>query len=359
MAEDTDDASKTEEPTAKKLEDAHKKGNFAVSREIHNWLMLAAALVLLIAVMPGTAAGLHRRLSFYVEHVHELPMDRGNVGMILMRVMLDILWALWLPVLLLCAAGVAGSIAQTGWIVVWDKIVPKFEKIDPIAGIKRVFGSVNQLVELVKGIAKIAVVGVVAYLALKPMVMSVEHFTGIDLMALLAELKELTYRLFVGVLAVLTLIAGGDLLWQRHTYNKQMKMTRQEVKDEYKQQEGDPMVKARVRQLRMERTRKRMMANVPRADVVVTNPTHYAVALKYDPESMGAPTVLAKGVDMIALKIREIATENEVPIVENPPLARALYATVDIDEEIPSEHYRAVAELITYVFKLKGRSVGG
>ena len=359
MSEDADDASKTEEPTQKKLDDAHKKGNFAVSREINTWLAVAASLVILVAVLPGMASGLQRRLSFYVEHIHELPMDRANVGLIMVRVLLDIMWALWLPVLLLGIAGVLGSIAQTGWNVTWDKIVPKFEKISPLAGFKRVFASAQQLVELVKGLAKMVVVGAVAYMALSPMIMSVEHFTGIDVMALLAEMKELTYRLFVGVLAVLTLIAGGDVFWQRHSYNKKMKMTRQEVKDEYKQQEGDPIIKARVRQLRMERARKRMMASVPHADVVVTNPTHYAVALKYDPGSMGAPTVLAKGVDQIALKIREIATDKDIPIVENPPLARALYATVEIDEEIPSEHYRAVAELITYVFKLKGRSMGG
>ena len=358
MSEDADDASKTEEPTQKKLDEAHKKGNFAVSREVHSWLMLAAAAVLLMAVLPGTAAGLQRRLAFYVEHIHEFPMDQANVGLILVRVLLDILWALWLPVLLLLAAGVLGSLAQTGWNVSWELVTPKFEKLNPLSGLKRIFGSVNQLIELVKGVAKIAVVGAVAYLALKPMILSIDHYTGIDVMALLAEMKELAYRLFVGVLAVLTVIVGGDVFWQRHSYNKRMRMTRQEVKDEYKQQEGDPVVKARVRQLRMERARKRMMASVPNADVVVTNPTHYAVALKYDPESMGAPTVLAKGVDQIALKIREIATDKEIPIVENPPLARALYATVEIDEEIPSEHYRAVAELITYVFKLKGRSIG-
>lgn len=358
MSEDTDDASKTEEPTQKKLDEAHKKGNFAVSREIHSWLMLAAAVVILMSLLPGTMAGLQRRLSFYIEHIHELPMDRANIGMILVRVLLDILWALWLPVLLLGAAGVLGSIAQTGWNVSWDMIRPKFEKLNPMNGLKRIFGSVQQFVELLKGVAKMAVVGVVAYLALRPMVLSVEHYIGIDVMALLAEMKELTYRLFVGVLAVLSLIAGADVFWQRHSYNKRMRMTRQEVKDEYKQQEGDPMIKARIRGLRMDRARKRMMANVPHADVVVTNPTHYAVALKYDPTSMGAPTVLAKGVDQIALKIREIATDKDVPIVENPPLARALYATVEVDEEIPSEHYRAVAELITYVFKLKGRSVG-
>lgn len=355
MSEEQDETSKTEEPTEKKLEEAHKKGNFAISREIHSWLAVAAALIILTAVLPGTASGLQRRLSFYIEHLHELPMDRGSVGMVMVRVVLDILWALWLPVLLLGIAGVLGSIAQTGWNVSWEMIAPKFEKINPLAGFQRLFGSPRQLIELAKSLAKLAVVGGVAYLALKPMFVSVEHFTGADVMLLLSEMKELTYRLFIGVLAVLSLIAGGDFLWQRYDYNKKMRMTRQEVKDEHKQQEGDPMIKARVRQIRFERARKRMMANVPNADVVVTNPTHYAVALKYDPGSMGAPVVLAKGVDQIALKIREIAKDKDVPIVENPPLARALYATVDVDEEIPAEHYRAVAELITYVFKLKRR----
>ncbi len=358
MSEDADDASKTEEPSEKKLEEAHKKGNFAISREIHTWLAIAVMLVILMAVLPGTMAGLERRLSFYIEHIHEQPMDRASIGLVMFRVLLDIIWTLWLPMLLLAAAGVLGSISQTGWNVSWELITPKFEKINPLAGFVRLFGSIRQIIELIKGIAKIAVVGGVAYLALQPMILSVEHFTGIDLMRLLSEMKDLTYRLLAGVLAVLTLIAGGDFVWQRHDYGKKMRMTRQEVKDEYKQQEGDPMVKARVRQIRHERARKRMMASVPNADVVVTNPTHYSIALKYDPESSGAPVVLAKGVDQIALKIREVAKDKDIPIVENPPLARALYASVEIDEEISEEHYRAVAEIITYVFKLKGRSVG-
>ncbi|HYD66600.1 flagellar biosynthesis protein FlhB [Azospirillum sp.] len=355
MSEDADESSKTEEPTQKKLDEAHKQGNYAMSQEIGIWLLLAATLIILVSLLPGTASGLQRRLAFYVEQVYQIPMDQAGIGMVLMRVAEDIFWALWLPVLLLMVAGVVGAIGQTGWHVSWQLIEPKFDKISPLKGFQRLFAVVPQMVQLIKGLAKMAVVGIVAYMALTPMVTSVEHFVGIDMMALLNEMSELTYRLFVGVLAMLTIIAAGDLFWQRYDYNKKMKMTKQEVKDEHKQAEGDPVVKSRIRQLRFERARQRMMSNVPNADVVVTNPTHYAIALKYDPETMTAPLVLAKGVDAVALKIREVAKEHDIPVVENPPLARALYATVDIDEEIPAEHYRAVAELITYVFKLKRR----
>jgi len=355
VSEDADESSKTEEPTQKKQDEARKQGNFAISQEVNVWLLLAAALTILVSLLPGTAAGLQRRLSFYIEHVYQIPMDRGGIGIVLLRVVEDIFWALWLPVLLLMIAGVLGAIGQTGWHVSWQLIAPKFSKIDPLKGLGRLFAVVPQSVQLLKGVAKMVAVGTVAYMALTPMVTSVEHFVGIDIMLLLKEMSELTYRLFVGVLAMLTVIAAGDLFWQRHEHDKKMKMTKQEVKDEHKQAEGDPVVKSRIRQLRFERARKRMMANVPNADVVVTNPTHYAIALKYDPETMSAPLVLAKGVDAVALKIREVAKEHDIPVVENPPLARALYATADIDEEIPAEHYRAVAELITYVFKLKRR----
>lgn len=172
------------------------------------------------------------------------------------------------------------------------------------------------------------------------------------------EIYRLVLRLLLGVLAVLTVIAVGDYVYQRFSFMKSMRMSKQEVKEEHKQQEGDPMVRARLRQIRMERTRRRMMAAVPGASVVVTNPTHFAVALKYEMGAAGAPRVVAKGADLIAQKIREIAEENDVPIVENPPLARALYAGVEVDQEIPREHYRAVAEIIGYVFRLKGKIKG-
>lgn len=355
MSEDADESSKTEDPTQKKLDEAHKQGQYAMTQEIGNWLMVAAALVILITTLPGTLMGMVPRLNFFFENLDQIPMDQGGVGALLMRVMKIILWALWLPIVLLLIAGVLGTIGQKGYNVSWELIVPKFSKLDPIAGIKNLF-SAQKGVDLLKSLAKVAVVGVVAYLALQPMMLTIGHYIGIDMMMLLREMDSLTFRLLAGVLAILTIIAAADLFWQRHSFDKKMRMTKQEVKDEHKQAEGDPHVKGRIRQLRFERARKRMMAAVPGADVVVTNPTHFAVALKYDAKTMGAPMVVAKGADAVAFKIREIAEENGVPVMENPPLARALYAACDIDEEVPSEHYRAVAEVITYVFKLKGRT---
>ncbi|SMH60390.1 flagellar biosynthesis protein FlhB [Azospirillum agricola] len=356
MSEDADESSKTEEPTQKKLDEAHKQGNYAMTREVANWLMVAAMTIVLVSILPGTLKGMFLRLNYYFENLDQITFDRAGVGALLYRAMMDSLWALWLPILLFVVAGVMSTIGQTGFHISWQLIAPKFGKLNPLPGIANMF-KVNQLVELAKSLAKLAVVGGVAYLALQPMFRGIENYIGIEMMALLQHIDGLAYRLLIGVLVVLTFIAGGDFIWQRMQFDKKMKMTKQEVKDEHKQSEGDPHVKGRIRQIRFERARKRMMAAVPGADVVVTNPTHFAVALKYDPSQMGAPMVLAKGVDQVAFKIREIAEANKVPVIENPPLARALYAACDIDEEVPSEHYRAVAEVITYVFKLKGRAM--
>ncbi|MCW2246491.1 flagellar biosynthetic protein FlhB [Azospirillum fermentarium] len=356
MSEDADESSKTEDATQKKLDEAHRQGNWPLSQEVPLSFIMVAALVILIALLPGMLRDLFSALNFYIERVSDLPMDAGNVGRIMLRVLRDMVWALWLPLLMLMIAGATGTIVQKGFTYSWELIIPKFEKLNPIAGIKRLLSPVPQTVELLKGIAKMAVVGGVAYLALQPMVLSVQHFIGIDLLQLLKEMDDLVKTLIIGVTSVVFIIAAADTFYQRYQYSKKMKMTKQEVKDEHKQSEGSPEVKSRIRQIRFERARSRMMSNVPTADVVVTNPTHFAVALKYDTQQMGAPFVVAKGVDSLALKIREVAAKNEVPVVENPPLARALYATVEVDEEIPAEHYRAVAELISYVYKLKKRS---
>ncbi|WP_448203226.1 flagellar biosynthesis protein FlhB [Azospirillum sp. sgz302134] len=354
VSEDADDDSKTEEPTQKKLDEAHNQGQFPMSPEVANWFIVAIALILLSSSLPATMKGMVPRLTFYFENIDSLPMDEGSVGLLLLRTLKDIFWALWLPILLLGAGGVLATLGQKGWHVSWELISPKFSKLNPLPGLMGMF-STQKLVELGKSLAKLAVVGGVAYLSLQPMILGIEHFIGIDMMLLLKEMDGLAFRLLAGVLAILTILVGADVFYQRFSFNKKMKMTKQEVKDEHKQAEGDPQIKGRIRQIRMERARKRMMGAVPDADVVVTNPTHFAVALKYDSKTMSAPMVVAKGVDHVAFKIREIAEENDVPVMENPPLARALYAACDIDEEVPSEHYRAVAEVITYVFKLKGR----
>ncbi|CAK0758786.1 Flagellar biosynthetic protein FlhB [uncultured Gammaproteobacteria bacterium] len=319
-------------------------------------MLLTMMIIIVNKLMPGILKILKDRLSFYLEEFYHLSMDSGNIGLIMQRVARDAVLAIWLPLLLLSAAGIAASILQTGWHVTWEPIKPDFSKLNPLNGFKRLFSMGTQAIELAKNVAKLAVVGTVAYLALSPMMTTIEHFTGMPMEALLREADAISYDVMSGILMVLAVIAAADLFWQRHEYNKKMKMTKQEVKDEHKQSEGDPQVKGRMRSLRIERSRKRMMANVPKADVVVTNPTHYAVALKYNPQEMSAPVVLAMGVDNLAFNIRKIAEENNIPIVRNPPLARALYDTAEIDQEIPADHYRAVAEVITYVFKLKRKS---
>lgn len=358
MSDDADDSQKTEEPTGKRLEEAHDKGQFAISREFHNWMMLAVTLAMLAWWAPMTFRWLQDRLAVYLEHVHELPADVGGIGNVLIRSTLDAGLTMLLPLLLLMVAGAAATLIQTGWHVSWEAIEPKIDQLNPLNNLKNMM-SLNQIVELIKNFIKISVVSVVTYMALRPMIEHVEHYAGIPILTMVSEIERLTFRLIAGVLAVLTIIAAIDFIYQRYDFMKKMRMTKQEIKEEFKQSEGDPVVKGRIRQLRMERARRRMMANVPKADVVITNPTHFAVAMKYDPAAMGAPTVVAKGQDTVALNIRKLAEEHDVPIISNPPLARALYATTDIDQEIPPEHYRAVAEIITYVFKLKGRNLKG
>jgi len=257
------------------------------------------------------------------------------------------------PFAVLMVLGVASGLAQTGLLFTTGKIKPELKKISPLAGFKRMF-SVKALVEFGKGIAKISVAAAVAFMVIWPERRHFESLASMDLIAIMLYLHDDLILLIAAVMVVMTLIAAADWIYQKVSFRNQMKMTKQEVKDEHKQQEGDPLVKSRLRALRQQRARKRMMQQVPDATVVVTNPTHYAIAMKYDQDSMQAPIVVAKGADLIAKRIRDIAEENEVPIVENAPLARALYATVELDQEIPQEHYKAVAEVIGYVMRLKG-----
>jgi flagellar biosynthetic protein FlhB len=234
-----------------------------------------------------------------------------------------------------------------------DKLTMDFSKLSPMKGFKRIFSGRN-LVEFVKSLFKVAAIGLVIFLVLKSRMSEYAGLAALDLMAVMDYLRDQVIAMILIVVIMVFVLAAADWFYQRWAFTQQMKMTKQEIKDEHKQTEGDPMIKGRLRALRMQRARQRMMQSVPKASVVVTNPTHYAVALQYDQDSMEAPILVAKGVDLIAKRIRDLATENEVPIVENPPLARALYASVELDEEIPPEHYKTVAEIIGYVMKLKG-----
>jgi flagellar biosynthetic protein FlhB len=209
--------------------------------------------------------------------------------------------------------------------------------------------------EFAKGIVKIVVIGGVAAMLLEPYFANIEHMIGQPLPLMMDDLMTLVLRVMTGVLVVLLILAIIDVTYQRMEFMKRMRMSKQEVRDEYKQSEGDPHVKARLRQIRTERARKRMMQAIPRADVVITNPTHFAIALEYKPPKMEAPVCIAKGVDETALRIRQEAERLKITVFENPPLARVLYDTVEVDETIPPEHYKAVAEVISFVFRKTGK----
>ena len=353
MAEQGDDAEKTEDPTQKRLDDALKKGDVAKSQEVSAWFsMMGTGLV--VAVLGGyIARGLALNLKGFFEHSDELYIDGSALRLLWEEVSIKMLGILILPMLALLAMAVFGNLVQHKLIFTSEPLKPKFSKVSPASGFKRLF-SKESLVNFAKGLIKLSIVSILLFLIVYPQRDKLDVVIGLEPVKVLAMVQDLSMQLVIGVIAVMTVVAAVDYLYQRNRWFEKQKMSMQEIKEEYKQQEGDPTVKSKLRQLRMERSRKRMMAAVPEASVVLTNPTHYSVALKYE-SGMGAPVCVAKGVDQTALRIREIAKEHDIPIVQNPPLTRALYATVDIDDEVPEEHYKAVAEVIGYIMKLKNR----
>jgi flagellar biosynthetic protein FlhB len=354
MAEEQDDSQKTEDPTSRRLDDARNRGQVANSREVNNLLMLGV-FSLSILFFGGTAAGAIYKASMpFIESPDQVPADFGSLVRMGWHLLAVLLVAGAVPLVLAIIAAVGAGYLQFGLIFSAEGIMPKLDKISPLAGLKRMF-SMRSLAEFVRGLLKLAVVGSVALFLILPEVAHLNKLIGMEMIQLLAETKALLAKLLIGVVSIVAAIATIDVIYQRLQHLREMRMSRQEIKEEYKETEGDPLIKGRLRQLRMERTRRRMMAQVPQSDVVVTNPTHYAVALKYDAATMAAPKLMAKGVDKVAQKIREIAKENGIPVVENPPLARGLYASVEIDQEVTPEFYKAVAEVISYIFKLKRR----
>jgi flagellar biosynthetic protein FlhB len=355
MAEQSSDKSqKTEEPTQKKLDDSRKKGEIAISREVSHWFMILAATIIVALMAPSLSTDVKLVLQKFLAMPHAMPVEKGNIAMIIGDVAAEVGYIMIIPVILFVAAAFGSAVVQGGLIVAVERITPKLDRASPLAGMKRLF-SLKSVVEFIKGILKITIVGAVATMLVLPYFEGLEQLVMMEMTGAASVLHSLVSRLLVGVLAVVTVIAVTDFLYQRFEHMKQMRMSHQEIKDEFKQTEGDPMIKGRLRQIRQERARQRMAAAVPEASVVITNPTHFAVALKYELDEMDAPVLLAKGQDFLALKIREIAEEHGIPIIENPPIARALYAGVEVDQEIPPEHFKAVAEIIGYVFRLKGK----
>ncbi|MEP2704757.1 MAG: flagellar biosynthesis protein FlhB [Roseibium sp.] len=354
MADDTDDSEKTEDPTQKRLKDAHDKGDVPKSQEVSTWFTLVGATLMIALLAPSMAASLGNLMKGYLEHSHQIATDGYALRALWRDTGQSVALIVGLPLLALVVMAVAGNLVQHQPLLTAETIKPKLSKISPASGLKRMF-SADSLVNFAKGIVKISVVGAVMVAVLLPHQDEADVMIFADPVVILEEAQVLILQVLGAILAVMTLVAGADFVYQKNKWFNKQKMSLKDVKDEYKQTEGDPHVKGKIRQLRMERSRKRMMSAVPQATVVVTNPTHYAVALQYE-DGMGAPICLAKGIDAVALKIREVAKDSEVPVIENPPLARALYATVEVDQEVPEEHFKAVAEVIGFVFKMRKRA---
>lgn len=353
MAEE-DQESKTEQPSQKRLDEAREKGNLANSKELGNFFMLLVLAVTISWFIPPILRNCAHLLTPFLSDADSLAADQKGLGLILYKLAFSGFAIISLPLLASIVSAIATSFLQHGFVLSAEQMMPKLSKISPIAGFGRIF-SLRALIDFAKNITKVVAVGIVAFLSIYPELTHIRQLPDESTENMLLFLWMIAKRMTIGVVIAMFFIALFDIIFQRFQHMKSLRMSKQELKDEYKQSEGDPMVKQRLRRLRMERARNRMMSAVPKADVVITNPTHFAVALQYDTKIMTAPTVVAKGQDLIALKIREIAEENDVPVIENPPLARALFASTDLDKEIPVAHYEAVAKIISYVYQLKGR----
>ena len=348
----SEDSEKTEEPTAKRQGEAREKGQISKSREIDHWMMLLAITLVIFVFGPKMGGDIKDALVMFLSEAHQIPADRNALPGLFLHLSMKLGLSLAPSVGLLAVAAISSGMIQHGPIFSPQLIKPNWSKLSPGSGVKRLF-SVSALVEFAKGALKLSILASFAYWLLKGDFDQLEKYIFLEPMQILALVTKLAIKLLAGLLFLLAFIAGLDYFYQRFSLMRSLRMSREEIREEFKQSEGDPIVRGRLRPLRVERARRRMMQAVPKADVVITNPTHYAVALKYEQATMEAPQMVAKGTDLVAKRIRDLAVENNVPIVESPPLARALYATVEIDQEIPPELYKPVAEVIGYVMKLR------
>jgi len=352
MAEEQDDTERSEDPTQKRLDEALERGDVVKSQEVNTWFVLAGATLILLSFSGAMSSGITAMLAGFIGNAHNIPVDGSGLIRTMQRLGFETLAAVALPFMLLVLAAIAGNMVQHRLVWSAESLKPKLSKISLGAGFKRLFSKVA-LANFIKGLIKLSLIGAVMGVLLWPKRNQLDGLVAMDPAVVLPLTKTLSLEMLGTVVAILAIVAAADYLFQYRQWYERQKMSLREMKEEFKQTEGDPAIKAKIRQLRQARSRKRMMAAVPKASVVITNPTHYAVALQYD-RGMNAPMCLAKGIDNIALKIREVAAAHNIPVVENPPLARALHATVEIDEEVPPEHYKAVAEVIGYVMRLRG-----
>ncbi len=350
---DQSDQEKTEEPTGRKLDKAQEDGDVIKSQEINYWFVMVGGALAVAIAGNSLASHVADALRVFIASPQDIPMDRDHLRDITLHLGMVLFGALAMPLGLLVVFAVAGNLVQHKPVFSAKNMKPSFSKLSIVKGAERVFG-VKSVMNFAKSLIKFVVVGGVMVSVVWPERERLALMMTWDVSLLLPFVREMSLKMFAGVISVMTILAALDYLFEWMQWMKKQRMTVQEIKDEHKQAEGDPKIKGRLRQLRVERSRRRMMAEVPKASVVIMNPTHYAVALKYE-KGMGAPICVAKGVDGLALRIRALAEESNVPVVVNPPLARALHASVELDQEVPPEHYKAVAEVIGYVMRLRAK----
>ncbi|HZR72751.1 flagellar biosynthesis protein FlhB [Bradyrhizobium sp.] len=348
--EDESGGERTEDPTQKRLDEALERGDVAKSQEVNTWFMISGA-TLVLSTFASSIGGIEVPLRNLVANSWMIRTDGPGLLRLAENLEYAVFAAIGIPILMLMLAAIAANILQHRLVWSGESLKPKLSKISPMEGAKRIFGK-QALANFGKGLFKLIALGAVMTAILWPERHRLESMLRFDPAAILSVVVSMALHLMGAVVAMLAVVAIADYFFQYRQWYERQKMSLRDMKEEFKQSEGDPHIKGRIRQLRQARMKKRMMAAVPKASVIITNPTHYSVALSYE-RGMAAPICVAKGVDLIALKIREIAGEHNIPIVENVPLARALYATVEIDDEIPVEHYHAVAEIIGYVMGLK------
>jgi flagellar biosynthesis protein FlhB len=354
MSDEKEKDDKTEQPTERRLQQALERGDVPKSTEVNTFFLLASAALILLTLGPWLGRSLREGLIPYIAKADEMSLDGtglwsiGTHGVWLLAIVCGV------PLMAFVLAGIASSMFQHRFVFSAEQLKVKLDRISPLAGFKRVYGR-EAFVQFLKGLAKLSSVGAALTIVIWNERASLAALPQMDIQAILPVISGITLRLVGTALIAQAFLAGADYGYQRWQWYTRQKMTREELKQEFKETEGSPEIKQKIRRMRAEAAKKRMMAAVPKASVIITNPTHYAVALQYE-AGMNAPICLAKGVDALALKIREVATEHEIPIIENPPLARAIHASVQIDEEIKADHYKAVAEVIGYVMRLKRRT---
>lgn len=351
MAEDSDQE-KTEEPTSKRLEDAQKKGQIARSRELNTFAMLITSALLFLTLGGQIGTGLLVMMKTQFQLDRNILFDPASTLIYFKQTMTDGLLLIAPFIAVMVVVAIIAPLALGGWVFSWDALMPKFEKLDPVKGTARMF-SMHGLVELIKALLKFLLIFMVAILLCRHFLNELEGLGAEPLEQSIGHALTITGSCFLILCASLIVVVMFDVPYQLWDHSKKLKMTLQEIKDEMKESEGSPEVKARQRRAQMDMAQNRMMEQVPKADVIVTNPSHYAVALKYDPNSNSAPKLVAKGVDLIAAQIRLRATGAHVPLISSPPLARALYYSTAIDKEIPKGLYLAVAQVLAYIYQLK------